>query len=159
MIVNLLSNDKWSDSDIDLRVQDMIRSRFSHSDELKAARLVRNLNDVESQNFVQSLDQWISYCVDLGRQAKINSRLLQQVMELEAALAVLAQVEDLDSDPDTDTDPVLVEAQAIVDSFADNQAVQELYQLRNPVNHEVTSIDVNPDLGNYLSGLHEHEHE
>lgn len=85
--VDMFSNDVWSSTDIDAKVQAMIRSRYSENDELKAARLARSGGDPA---FVAAVDDWIAACVDEGRQARDDMALLLQVFDVEAAERRLA---------------------------------------------------------------------
>jgi hypothetical protein len=88
--VNMMSNDVWSDADIDSKVQAMIRSRFTENDELKAARMARNGQDPE---FVAAVDTWIAHCVEEGRDASLDMGVLFQVFAVESAERRLAMPE------------------------------------------------------------------
>ncbi len=98
--VNMMSNDVWSSADVDNKVQALIRSRFSENDELKAARLARGASpSVEDQAFVAAVDGWIAECVAEGRQARQDSALLEQALQVEAAQRRLAQYRLADGKP------------------------------------------------------------
>lgn len=90
--VNLMGNDLWSESDIDNKVQAMIRSRYSENDELKAARLARcESPSGDELNFVSALDSWVAECVANGRQARKDTVLLSMVLAVEEAQRRLSQ--------------------------------------------------------------------
>lgn len=132
-----MSNEVWSDLDIDNRVTLLIRSKVSESDELKAARLFRSGGQ---QDFVSYVDNWIKWCVDQGRQAKLDSILLEQVLNLEKAYSRLNQpviLEELDADGniinknEVDLD---VQQRSIAEKIISSSSTEakELYKKRNP---------------------------
>lgn len=89
--INLLENNIWTLTDINNKVQNLIRSKYSNEDEMKAARLSRKQNiSNEELNFITELDNWIKYCVEEGNKSKKDSELLQNVLEYEKAKAYLA---------------------------------------------------------------------
>lgn len=84
--VNMMASDVWSSTDIDNKVQALIRSRYSAQDELKASRLARTPNPSDSDAaFVVSVDSWIAECVAEGRAARVDMALLTQVLNMEVA--------------------------------------------------------------------------
>ena len=90
--VNLRGSDLWSEADITNRVLALIRSRYSEQDELKAARLSRKNGATEAElAFVNAVDTWIADCIEEGRQARIDTNLLTQALQLEVAQARLTQ--------------------------------------------------------------------
>ena len=90
--VNLKGSDLWSEADITNRVHALIRSRYSEQDELKAARLSRKTESTEAElAFVNAVDTWIADCIEEGRQARIETVVLAQALQLEAAQARLTQ--------------------------------------------------------------------
>jgi outer membrane protein assembly factor BamA len=140
--VDLMANDIWSDTDINNKVQALIRSQYSEQDELKASRLARN-SDISANDllFIANLDAWISSCVNEGRNARSDMQLLLQVISLEQAQARLSQPEvqpELDEEGNVLNQQQLDEdkqareqAQAVLDgATADTWA---LYLQRNPV--------------------------
>lgn len=112
--IDMMANDVWSSTDIDAKVQAMIRSRYSENDELKAARLARSGGDPD---FVAAVDAWIAQCVDEGRQARDDMALLLQVFDVEAAQRRLAQPEPDPSDEGYEQDSAeRAAAQTTIDS-------------------------------------------
>lgn len=90
--VNLMGSDLWTEADIASKVQAMVLSRYNEQDELKAARLSRKADSTESElAFVWAVDEWIANCVKQGRQARIDTVLLAQALEVEQAQNRLAQ--------------------------------------------------------------------
>lgn len=90
--VNLMGSDLWTEADIASKVQAMIRSRYNEQDELKAARLSRKVDSTESElAYVWAVDSWIADCVEQGRQARIDTALLAQALEVEKAQNRLSQ--------------------------------------------------------------------
>ena len=82
--VNLLADDVWSGSDIDNRVQALIRSQFTISDELKAARLARKQNPSEGDlAFLAMVDAVISAAVAEGTAAREDMAKLLPVLDFE----------------------------------------------------------------------------
>ena len=90
--VNLMGSDLWTEADIASKVQAMIQSRYNEQDELKAARLSRKVDSTESElAYVWEVDSWIADCVEQGRQARIDTAVLAQVLDVEKAQGRLAQ--------------------------------------------------------------------
>lgn len=84
MIVNLMASDVWSESDISLRVQVIIRYEVTAEDELKAARLSRKPSkSLEDSVFISFVDAVITDAIEQGRQARADMDLLTQVLLLE----------------------------------------------------------------------------
>jgi hypothetical protein len=141
MIVNLMASDVWSSLDIANKVQALIRSRVSETDELKAARLARkNPMSASDQAFVTYCDTVITEALAQGKQAVTDMVLLAQVIELERAAARLAMpvIEpELDENEvvwnqeviDADT-ATRAEYQALLD--AGSVEAKALFDLRNP---------------------------
>jgi outer membrane protein assembly factor BamA len=153
--VDLMANDIWSDTDINNKVQALIRSKYSEQDELKASRLARN-SDISANDllFIANLDAWISSCVNEGRNARSDMQLLLQVISLEQAQARLSQPEvqpELDEEGNVLNQQQLDEdkqareqAQAVLDgATADTWA---LYLQRNPVVEEPEEAQVIEDI-------------
>jgi hypothetical protein len=113
--VDMMSNDVWSEADIDNKVQAMIRSRFSENDELKAARLARSGQDPE---FVATVDAWIATCVQEGRDASLDMGVLFQVFAVESAERRLAlpEVDPSDEDHYAQDAEERAAAQAVIDA-------------------------------------------
>jgi hypothetical protein len=135
--VDLMGSIVWTSADIDAKVQALIRSRVSESDELKAARLQRMGND---PLFVASVDEWISQCVKQGRQARADMVLLHQVLDMEIAARRLAQPV---VEPEYDEQGNVINQEAIdLDMLERGEAqyvldhaspeARELYDKRNP---------------------------
>jgi hypothetical protein len=141
MIVDLMASDVWSSLDIANKVQALIRSKVSETDELKAARLARKNPMTEAdQAFVTYCDTSIAEALAQGKQAVTDMALLAQVLELERATARLALpvIEpELDEDGlvwnqeviDADT-ATRAEYQAVID--AGSAEAKALFDLRNP---------------------------
>lgn len=92
--IDLMANDVWSSSDIDNKVQALILSRYSQQDELKASRLARITNaTLADKAFVAEVDAWIAACVQQGRDAYKDMKLLAEVLAMLAANARLLQPE------------------------------------------------------------------
>lgn len=92
--IDLMANDVWSRSDIDNKVQALIRSKYSQQDELKASRLARTTNaTLADMAFVAEVDAWIAACVEQGRDAHTDMELLAEVLALLDANARLLQPE------------------------------------------------------------------
>lgn len=135
--IDMMANDVWSATDIDNKVQAMIRSRYSENDELKAARIARSGDDPD---FVAAVDAWIAECVQQGRDARADMALLLQVFPMEDAARRLARpaVEpELDEQGAvTNQDAVDADqaeraaAQAVLDGASPE--AQALYEQRNP---------------------------
>lgn len=90
--IDLMANEVWSNSDIDNKVQALIRSRYSQQDELKASRLARTTNATEADTaFVADVDAWIAECVQQGRDARADMKLLLEVFAMLDANARLLQ--------------------------------------------------------------------
>jgi hypothetical protein len=145
--VDLMQNDIWSSTDIDNKVQALIRSKYSEQDELKASRLARNTTDDNADDtlFIVNLDAWISSCIDEGRNARSDMQLLLQVFEIEKAAARLKQPE---VQPELDEEGTVINQQQIDDDVKSREEAQvvidtaseeslELYLQRNPVVEEV----------------------
>lgn len=138
--IDLMQNDIWSNSDIDNKVQALIRSKYSSNDELKASRLARNTNATEADlAFVAEVDTWISESILEGRNAKADMLLLNETLILESAyrrLELPLVEEVLEEDIVINTEEVQLDkdqrqqAQIVVDG-ASEQATA-LYLLRNP---------------------------
>lgn len=139
--VDLMKNDIWSNLDIDRKVQNLIRSKFSQEDELKAARLSR-LSDssAEDLSFISSVDSWVHYCISEGRKARKDNALLKEVIDFELAKNRLSQpVVELEysedgqvlnqSEYDKDNEERDT-AKSIVDDATED--VVSLYLIRNP---------------------------
>ena len=106
--INLMASDVWSEADITNQVQNLIRVKFSAEDELKAARLARKPDATTAErSYVSDLDAWIAQCVQLGREARADMALLQQVLQVESAKMSL-------SDLPADGDPAPL--QAVIDT-------------------------------------------
>jgi hypothetical protein len=144
--VDLMQNDIWSSIDIDNKVQALIRSKYSEQDELKASRLARNTSDNENDTlFITNVDNWISSCIDEGRNARSDMQLLLQVFEIEKATARLKEPEvqpELDEQGNTlnqqqiDEDTKSrEEAQVLIDNASEESL--SLYLQRNPFVEEV----------------------
>lgn len=135
--IDMMANDVWSDTDIDAKVQAMIRSRYSPNDELKAARLSRSGDDPE---FVAAVDAWIAQCVAEGRQARDDMAMLTEVMQVETAERRLNHpiVEpELDDDGNVTNQDAIdadeaerAEAQAVID--AASPEVMQWVEARRP---------------------------
>lgn len=135
--IDLMASDVWSATDIDNKVQALIRSRYSQNDELKAARLARSGDDAD---FVAAVDGWIAHCVQEGRDARADMALLLQVLDLEVAhrrllLPVL--------EPEVDEAGNVLNQEALEQDAAERAAAQvvmdagsaealALFELRNP---------------------------
>lgn len=139
--VDLMKNDIWSNLDIDKKIQNLIRSRFTQEDELKAARLSR-LSDssAEDLSFINAVDSWVQECISEGRQARKDNELLKQVIDFESAKNRLKQpVVELEysedgqvlnqSEYDKDNEERNT-ATTVVDSATEE--VVSLYLIRNP---------------------------
>lgn len=151
--VDLMQNDIWSSTDIDNKVQALIRSKYSEKDELKASRLARNADDNNADDnlFIVNLDAWISSCIDEGRNARSDMQLLLQVFEIEKAATTLEQPE---VQPELDEEGNIVNQQQIDDDIKSREQAQvvidtaseeslELYLQRNPVVEELqTEIEI-----------------
>lgn len=135
--IDLMSNDVWTDVDIDNRVNLLIRSKVSENDELKAARLYRSGS---SEPFAYYVDSWIEWCIGQGRQARLDKLLLEQVLDLERAYARLDQptvVPETDSsgniinqaEIDLDTQQRVSAQETISNSSTE---AKELYLKRHP---------------------------
>jgi hypothetical protein len=144
--VDLMQNDIWSSNDIDNKVQALIRSKYSEQDELKASRLARNTSDNENDTlFITNVDNWISSCIDEGRNARSDMQLLLQVFEIEKATARLKQPEvqpELDEQGNTLNQQQIdedmksrEEAQVLIDNASEESL--SLYLQRNPFVEEV----------------------
>lgn len=90
--VDLMGDEEWADADIDARVNRLIRSAVSESDELKAARLSRKKSRSEAEEaFVSRVDAHVEACVSAGEQARADASLLAAARKHEAASARLAR--------------------------------------------------------------------
>lgn len=90
--IDLMQNDVWSSTDIDNKVQALIRSKYSQQDELKASRLARTTNATLADTaFVAEVDTWIADCVQQGRDAHADMKLLSEVLTMLSANARLLQ--------------------------------------------------------------------
>lgn len=139
--IDLMANDIWSDGDINNRVQNLIRSRYTAEDELKAARLSRNPDATLSElDFVADVDAVIVASINEGRAAREDMALLHEVFAVEAAMRRLAMpvVEPVldgegnvtnQTEIDAET-TVRTEAQATVEGAS--AEVTALVEQRNP---------------------------
>lgn len=117
-IVDLMSSEIWSPADIEARVTALIRSRYSADDELKAARLARALTpSAHDLAFIAAVDDWISSCLEAGRQATQDMALLQQVLDIEAAQKRLVADESVVAGEDADAEREA--AQRVIESASD----------------------------------------
>lgn len=89
--VNMMGNDRWTDLDINRRVQAIIRSQFTAEDELKAARLVRQATKTDAeQAFIESVDATIEAALSEGHDARADMELLAQVLNIEECIRIVA---------------------------------------------------------------------
>lgn len=139
--VNLMANDIWSATDIANKVQAIIRSNVSETDELKAARLARKNPMSESdQAFVTACDDAVVAALAEGKAARDDIALLLQVLELEQASQRLAMpnVEEELNEVGLVTNQEAIDAdlfkranaQAVMD--AGSVEAKDLFDLRNP---------------------------
>ena len=99
--IDLMANDVWSESDIQNRVQNLIRSRYTAEDELKAARLARKTDATpEELAYVAAVDAVVETAIAEGRQARIDNALLVEVLAYEVATNRLAQYRLADGKPE-----------------------------------------------------------
>ena len=148
--IDLMANDVWSEGDINNRVQNLIRSRYTAEDELKAARLSRKGDATpEEQSFVADVDAVIVSSIEAGRAARADMALLQEVFMVEAAmrrlaLPVIEPVIDeegtVTNQPEIDADAAeRTEAQATVEGAS--AEVTALVEQRNPPKPEETTTE------------------
>lgn len=129
--VNLPGNDVWSQADIDNKVQALIRSRFSATDELKAARLARASSpSADELAFVEAVDGWVAECVEAGRQAKQDMALLAQVLVAEGAYRRLGQPE---VEPVLDEQELISNQDALDQDRAERATAQTVLDAATPV--------------------------
>lgn len=139
--VDLMANDVWINTDIENKVQSLIRYKISAEDELKAARLSRKLNITQDEiDFINSVDQVISTAINEGRQARYDMALLLKVFDIEA---IDRRLNKCEVEPEYDengnlTNKELIDrdiqeredSQNIIDNMPPE--VKELYNQRNP---------------------------
>lgn len=140
--IDLMANDVWSSSDIDNKVQSLIRSRYNQQDELKASRLARTTNaTLADMAFVAEVDAWIAACVQQGRDAYMGMKLLAEVLDMLTANARLLQPE---STPVYNDDLEVVNQAEITEDTLQRQQAKEtldtasaeakaLFEIRKPV--------------------------
>ena len=89
--VNMMGNDRWTDLDINRRVQAIIRSQFTAEDELKAARLARQATKTDTeQAFIEAVDSAIAAALAEGHDARVDMELLAQVLNIEECQRIVA---------------------------------------------------------------------
>lgn len=89
--VNMMGNDRWTDLDINWRVQAIIRSQFTAEDELKAARLARQATKTDSEAaFIASVDSAIAAALAEGHDARADMALLSQALNIEECQRIVA---------------------------------------------------------------------
>jgi hypothetical protein len=136
-----MANDIWSATDIANKVQAIIRSKVSATDELKAARLYRKESMSDSERaFISACDAAVVDSLAEGKAATEDMVLLLQVLELEKASARLAlpvieeelnEVGLVTNQEAIDADLLeRTNAQAVVD--AGSVEAKALFDLRNP---------------------------
>lgn len=135
--VNLMANDIWSESDIILRTEAMVRSECSASREFILNRKVSGMvlgqytmtpdEMLELSNF----KALVEFAQQAGNEARADMALLLQTMELESAKKRLAEDPNPDNESDADERAA---AQVIVDSASPE--VNNLWNLRNPIIEE-----------------------
>ena len=141
MIVNLMASEVWSDADINMRVQAIIRYQVTQEDEMKAARLDRKPSkDSTDIAFIAGVDAVIASAVAEGRQARTDMTLLDEVLLLEQAklrLACPSLDVELDDQGNVTNQAIIdvdleirTKAQATLDSAS--TAAKTLLELRNP---------------------------
>ena len=142
MIVNLMASEVWSDADINMRVQAIIRYQVTQEDEMKAARLDRKPSkDSTDIAFIASVDAVITSAVAEGRQARTGMILLDQVLRLEQATARLSHpvIEPELDDQGNVTNQLIIDVDtAVRTKYQDmidtaSTEVRALFDLRNPV--------------------------
>jgi hypothetical protein len=135
--IDLTANDVWSNTDINNKVQALIRSKYSEQDELKAARLSRTTED---STFVTALDLWVSGCVQEGQYARDDMKLLQEVFVMEDAQRrlnvpvvepVLNEEGEVINQEDIDKDTAERDAAQLTIDSASSEA-KALFDIRNP---------------------------
>lgn len=124
--VNMMSNDVWSSADINGKVHDLIRSRYSQEDEFKAARLARL---GENPDFVAAVDSWIAACVQQGRDARSDMAVLLQVFDVEDAERRLAQPV---VEPEYDDQGNIINQEALDQDAAERAAAQAVIDTASP---------------------------
>jgi hypothetical protein len=141
IFIDLMQNDIWSNTDIDNKVQALIRSKYSQQDELKASRLARTANATEEEiSFVAAVDTWVAACVQEGRDARKDMKVLLEVLAMLDANSRLLQPEVLaiyDEELQvTNEDEILEDiaqrqkAQETLDTASDEAKV--LFEIRKP---------------------------
>ena len=141
MIVNLMASEVWSDADINMRVQAIIRYQVTQEDEMKAARLDRKPSkDSTDIAFIAGVDAVIASAVAEGRQARTDMTLLDQVLRLEQATVRLSSpVIEPEDDQGNVTNQVIIDVDtAVRTKYQDmidtaSTEVRALFDLRNPV--------------------------
>ena len=142
MIVNLMASEVWSDADINMRVQAIIRYQVTQEDEMKAARLDRKPSkDSTDIAFIAGVDAVITSAVAEGRQARTDMTLLDQVLRLEQATIRLSSpvIEPELDDQGNVTNQVIIDVDtAVRTKYQDmidtaSTEVKSLFDLRNPV--------------------------
>ena len=89
--VNLYANDRWSDLDINRRVQALIRTMFTQEDELKAARLDRKAVKSDADTaFIASVDSAVTAALAEGVAARADMALLTQALNIEECMRIVA---------------------------------------------------------------------
>ena len=139
--VNMMGNDRWTDLDINRRVQAIVRSQFTAEDELKAARLVRQSSKSGPEiEFIASVDAAIAAALDEGHAARTDMALLQGALDVENAQRRLARPElehvldesgNLTNQAELDQDAA-ERAAANAEIAAASPEVMDLVSLRNP---------------------------
>jgi hypothetical protein len=150
--IDLMQNDIWSNTDIDNKVQALIRSKYSQQDELKASRLARTANATEEEiSFVAAVDTWVAACVQEGRDARKDMKVLLEVLAMLDANSRLLQPEVL---PIYDEELQVTNEDEILEDIAQRQKAQEtldeasdeaksLFEIRKP---EVVEKDITDEV-------------
>ena len=108
--VNLMASDIWSDADINIRVQAIIRGRFSAEDEMKAARLTRKPDaSVDDLAFVADVDQVIESAINEGQQARIDNKLLIETLKYEQSVLRLERYRLSEGKPSVTGERVVID--------------------------------------------------
>ena len=153
--IDLMQNDIWSSTDIDNKVQALIRSKYSQQDELKASRLARTANATEEEiSFVAAIDTWVAACVQEGRDARKDMKLLLEVLNMLDANTRLLQPE---VQPIYDEELQVINQDEISADIAQRQQAQEtldtasdeakaLFEIRKPEVIEVIEPEVSEGL-------------
>jgi hypothetical protein len=140
-----MENDIWTVQDINNKVQNIIRSKYSSDDEWKAARLARKSNaTIEEQQFIAGVDSVIESAILEGKQAQTDMTLLLETITIETADRRLKQEQ---VQPEFDENENIINqnaidlddaernaAQAVIDNASDT--AKDLFLQRNPISND-----------------------